>query len=86
MRSFGAAVVIVLCCAIGASASPEPPIPDTPAGRVLRAWLTAFNPLTKTNWEGTGVEPDVKVAADQALETATKLAVDRIRNSPAGKN
>jgi hypothetical protein len=46
----------------------------------------AVNPITRTNWEGTGVEPDVKVAADQALETATKLAVDRIRNSPAGKN
>ena len=29
-----------------------------------------INPITKTNWEGTGVEPDVKVPADQALETA----------------
>jgi C-terminal processing protease CtpA/Prc len=46
----------------------------------------AVNPITRTNWEGTGVEPDVKVAADQALETATKLAADRIRNHPAGKN
>lgn len=36
----------------------------------------AVNPITKTNWEGTGVEPDVKVAADQALETATKLVAD----------
>lgn len=34
----------------------------------------AINPLTKTNWEGTGVEPDVKVPAGQALETALKLA------------
>ena len=45
----------------------------------------AVNPITRTNWEGTGVEPDVKVAADQALDVAIKLAVDRIRNTPAGK-
>jgi C-terminal processing protease CtpA/Prc len=30
----------------------------------------AISPVTKTNWEGTGVEPDVKVAADLALKTA----------------
>ena len=38
----------------------------------------AINPITKTNWEGTGVEPNVKVAAAQALDTAKKLAVERI--------
>jgi hypothetical protein len=38
----------------------------------------AINPITKTNWEGTGVEPDVKIAADQALETAKKLAAERL--------
>jgi retinol-binding protein 3 len=30
----------------------------------------AINPITKTNWEGTGVEPDIKVPADQALKVA----------------
>lgn len=30
----------------------------------------AISPVTKTNWEGTGVEPDVKIAADKALKTA----------------
>ena len=33
----------------------------------------AVNPITHTNWEGTGVEPDVKVAAADALTTAQKL-------------
>jgi C-terminal processing protease CtpA/Prc len=28
----------------------------------------AVNPYTKTNWEGTGVEPDVKTSADAALQ------------------
>ncbi|HKN65406.1 MAG TPA: S41 family peptidase [Gemmatimonadaceae bacterium] len=34
----------------------------------------AINPITKTNWEGTGVEPDVKVPASEALTAAQKLA------------
>ena len=34
----------------------------------------AINPISKTNWEGAGVEPDVKVPAADALETAQKLA------------
>jgi C-terminal processing protease CtpA/Prc len=35
----------------------------------------AINPITKTNWEGTGVKPDVAVPADQALKTAYLLAL-----------
>jgi len=33
----------------------------------------AINPITKTNWEGTGVEPDVKVPAAEALDKAREL-------------
>jgi len=39
----------------------------------------SMDPVTKTNWEGVGVEPDVKVAADDALATAEKLASEKIR-------
>lgn len=35
----------------------------------------AINPVTKTNWEGTGVEPDVKVPADDALAEAQRRAL-----------
>jgi hypothetical protein len=48
-----------------------------------------INPITKTDWEGTGVTPDVAVDADSALETAQKLAADRIdadRKASVGKN
>ena len=33
----------------------------------------AINPVTQTNWEGTGVMPDVEVDADEALETALEI-------------
>lgn len=39
----------------------------------------AVNPITKTDWEGTGVEPDVKVSAADALTTAQKLAPEKVR-------
>jgi hypothetical protein len=39
----------------------------------------AINPVSKTNWEGTGVEPDVKVPAADALTTAEKLASEKIQ-------
>lgn len=34
----------------------------------------AVNPVTQTNWEGTGVKPDVTVPADQALAEAERRA------------
>jgi len=37
-------------------------------------YAKTVNPVTHTNWEGVGVEPDVKVSASQALETAQQLA------------
>jgi retinol-binding protein 3 len=46
----------------------------------------AVNPVTKTNWEGTGVEPDVKVPADQALDVARKMAAEQIQKDQAKKN
>jgi hypothetical protein len=36
--------------------------------------MKVINPISKTNWEGTGVEPDVKVKAADALRTAINLA------------
>jgi hypothetical protein len=35
----------------------------------------AVNPITGTNWEGTGVEPHIQVPADQALQTAQSEAL-----------
>jgi retinol-binding protein 3 len=43
----------------------------------------SVSPISKTNWEGTGVEPDIKVPADQALDVAREKAEEQIRNAPA---
>ena len=37
----------------------------------------AINPVTGTNWEGTGVEPDVKVPAADALQVALRLIAEK---------
>jgi hypothetical protein len=39
----------------------------------------AINPFGKADWEGVGVEPDVKVKAEEALEMAEKLAERKIQ-------
>ena len=39
----------------------------------------AINPFSKTDWAETGVEPDVKVKAADALETAQQLAVSKLQ-------
>jgi C-terminal processing protease CtpA/Prc len=44
----------------------------------------AINPITRTNWEGTGVEPDTKVPASDALSTAQKLAAEKLASSGSG--
>jgi retinol-binding protein 3 len=38
----------------------------------------AINPITKTDWEGTGVKPDVPVPADAALQKAQELAMQKL--------
>jgi C-terminal processing protease CtpA/Prc len=37
----------------------------------------AISPITKTNWEGTGVTPDISVPADQALLVARIMALKK---------
>lgn len=38
----------------------------------------AINPITKDNWEGKGVSPDVAVPAEKALFTARRLAIEKM--------
>jgi DnaJ-domain-containing protein 1 len=37
----------------------------------------AIDPITKTNWEVTGVEPDAEVSKEMVLKTAYLLALNK---------
>ncbi len=41
----------------------------------------AINPVSKTNWEGTGVEPDIKVPKEQALKVAHIMAITKLHDN-----
>ena len=46
---------------------------------VLRVpFARAINPVSKTNWEGTGVTPDIAVPAAEAFDRAYALAVEKL--------
>ncbi len=46
---------------------------------ILRVpYARAINPVSKTNWEGTGVTPDVPVPAAQAFDRAYAMAVEKL--------
>lgn len=38
----------------------------------------AINPITGGNWEGVGVQPDIPVPEEDALDTAYKLALEGV--------
>lgn len=40
----------------------------------------AINPISKTNWEGTGVSPDVEINSTKALTKAHVLALEEIKS------
>jgi C-terminal processing protease CtpA/Prc len=42
----------------------------------------AVNPITKTNWEGVGVKPDVAVPPHEALRTAHVRAIEELKKKP----
>jgi len=46
---------------------------------ILRVpYARAINPVSKTNWEGTGVTPDIAVPAAEAFDRAYALAIEKL--------
>lgn len=65
----------------GGGAHPTMPVALGHGLTAMVPFARAVNPVTGGNWEGTGVQPDVAVAADQALMRAHYEAVAAIRAS-----
>ena len=60
------------------------PVRGMPAGdhfTIGVPFARPINPVTKGDWEGTGVEPDVKVSAADALAAAEKLAAEKLAST-----
>lgn len=62
----------------GGGANPGGVVPLPHGMTVFVPTGRAINPITKTNWEGVGVKPDVEVTAETALEFAHRLARETI--------
>lgn len=44
----------------------------------------AINPISGTNWEGTGVEPDIMTSREDAFDTAYRLALKNLHEKAKG--
>ena len=62
----------------GGGAHPVHPVSLDGHFSILVPSARAINPVTKTDWEGTGVQPDVKVPAAEALDKAKQLATEEL--------
>lgn len=59
-------------------AHPTDSFPITPTLEITVPAARSVNPVTGTNWEGAGVEPDVAVAAREAFDTAYRMALRHV--------
>jgi hypothetical protein len=60
------------------SANPGRDFPVSPHFQVFVPTGRPINPITATNWEGTGVEPDIQVPQADALNEAYRLALGEV--------
>ncbi|WP_269058914.1 S41 family peptidase [Catellatospora paridis] len=59
-------------------AHPTDRFPITPTLEITVPVARSINPVTGTNWEGTGVVPDIAVPAEQAHTAAYRLALEHV--------
>ncbi len=69
----------------GGGAHPVMPRDVAHGFQVIVPFARAINPISKTNWEGTGVEPDVKVSKEKALLVAQRDALARLLPTLTGE-
>jgi hypothetical protein len=62
----------------GGGAHPTRPFPISPAVHIGIPFARSVNPVTGTNWQGTGVVPDVAVPEAQAYDMAYARALEQV--------
>jgi hypothetical protein len=62
----------------GGGAHPTRPFPVSPAVHIGIPFARSVNPVTGTNWQGTGVVPDVAVPQAQACDVAYARALEHV--------
>ena len=62
----------------GGGAHPTRPFPVSSAVIIAIPFARSINPVTGSNWQGTGVIPDVAVPADEALDVAYARALEHV--------
>ena len=62
----------------GGGAHPTRPFPISAAVHIAIPFARSVNPVTGTNWQGTGVVPDVAVAAAEAYDVAYARALAHV--------
>ena len=75
------AVTVVGSTTYGA-ANNNKKVPIAPEFILSVSYNRPINPITKTNWEGTGVVPDIAVAGSKALEAAQWDALNKLMAAP----
>jgi hypothetical protein len=62
----------------GGGAHPTRPFPVSAAVHIAVPFARSVNPVTGTNWQGTGVVPDIAAAEAQAYDVAYARALERV--------
>jgi len=60
----------------GGGANPQRPVKVSQHFAIGLPFARAINPISKTNWEGVGVAPDIATSADKALNLAYKMSLE----------
>ena len=68
----------VIGAATGGGAHPTRPFPISAAVHIGIPFARSINPVTGTNWQGTGVIPDTSAPADQAYAVAYAKALRHV--------
>ncbi len=70
--------------ASGGAANPGGPVPVAGGFSIFVSNGSPISPITRTNWERDGVQPDVKVPAAEALDVARVLALETVLKTATG--